>query len=96
MIIEYYLQGLQSNKETNKDQCIGEDAFCYLAHLYGRKSDMIAKRYWYEQGVKHFQEHGYVCEHAIGCFQKLAPFYEKYDTFDSAAVVYQDLIGLFT
>jgi tetratricopeptide (TPR) repeat protein len=91
-IMEYYLHDLKTKQQKENASCIGEDAFCYLAHLWGRKTNVNEERLWYERAVRYFQEHGHMCEHTVACFHRLAHFYEKHDTFGSAVDVYQSLI----
>jgi tetratricopeptide (TPR) repeat protein len=91
-IIEYYSQNLKIAQQKENASCIGEDAFCYIAHLYGRKTNVNEEHHWYERAVRYFQDHGHVCEHTVVCFYKLAHFYEKHDNFASAVDVYQSLI----
>jgi tetratricopeptide (TPR) repeat protein len=91
-IIEYYSQNLKLAQQKENTSCIGEDAFCYIAHLYGRKTNVNEEHQWYKCAVEYFQDNGHICEHTVVCFYKLAHFYEKHNNFVSAIDIYQSLI----
>ena len=91
-ISRYYLHDLHTNQQKNA-LCIGEDTFCYLAHLRRRQSNVKREQQWYEHAVRYFHKHGHICEHTVWCFYWLAHFHEKHGTLHAAIDVYQSLVS---
>ncbi|CAF1113955.1 unnamed protein product [Adineta steineri] len=82
-IIHMYQEDLSNHqhRQQKSNPCIGEDAFSYIAHLYARKKELHKEVQWYTSAIQYFETHGYICEHTIICFRKLAHFYEKHEKF---------------
>jgi hypothetical protein len=70
---------------SKKTVCVGEDAFCYIAHLYARKKEIEEENRWYNAAIQYFESHGHICEHTVVCFRRLVHFHEKHEN-DIAAI----------
>jgi tetratricopeptide (TPR) repeat protein len=92
-IIDCYTRDLEIAQQQKDSSCVGEDAFCYIAHLHARKKNIDEEHRWYELGVKYFLSRGHICDHTTFCFSKLAHFYEKYNNFTSAINGYENLVS---
>jgi len=91
-IIRIYEKNLTTHRNDNQSLCIGEDAFCYIAHLYGRENDTDAERQWYIKAITYFEEHKFVCEHTQSCFIKMASFYQTKNDIPSCVSIYRKLV----
>ena len=92
-IILRYTEDLRlAQEQQHSGQCIGEDAFSYVAHLYSRKSMFDEERCWYELAVRYFQTHGHLCEHTVKCFHQLADYHQRRDDLATAIEVSRDLV----
>jgi hypothetical protein len=82
-IIKTYQEDL--NVQQKNSLCVGEDAFCYIAHLYARKKEVEEENRWYNAAIQYFESHGHICEHTVICFRRLVHFHEKHEN-DIAAI----------
>ena len=91
-IIYIYKKSLEERNNNNQASCVGEDAYCYIAYLYGRNNNTDAERQWYTKAISYFEEHKFVCEHTQSCFVKMASFYQAKNDLSSAVSTYLKLI----
>ena len=94
LIINNYEEVLISNQTIKQKTnfCIGEDAFCYIAHLYARKKEIDKELQWYNASIQYFESHGHICDHTVICFRKLAHFHEIQDNFIEVSNVLKRLV----
>jgi tetratricopeptide (TPR) repeat protein len=90
-IINIYERSLEERYNDDRTVCVDEDAFCYIAYLYGRKNNTDAERQWYTKAITYFKEHQFVCEHTQLCFVKMASFYQTNNDLSSCLSTYLDL-----
>jgi tetratricopeptide (TPR) repeat protein len=91
-IIDNYKKSLEKRLNENQTSCIGEDAFCYIAHLYGQMDDINAAQQWYIKAITYFMDHKFVCEHTQSCFVKMASFYQTKNDLPSCVSTYLQLV----
>lgn len=91
-IIELYQADLERRRDTSHAECIGEDAYCYIAHLYKMKNDSINECKWYIDGVSFFETYRCCCKHIHSCYKKLASYYQKQGDLTSCISTYQKYI----
>lgn len=91
-IIHNYENSLTKRDNNTQTLCIGEDAFCYIAHLYGQKNETDTERQWYLKGITYFEENKFVCEHTQSSFVKTISFYHAKKDMPSCVSTYLKLI----
>lgn len=94
-IIHAYETSLTEHRNNAQPLCIGEDAFCYIAHLYGKKNDIDAEQQWYIKALTHFERHMFVCKHTQSCFVRMALFYQTKNDISSCIATYLKLVHHF-
>ena len=91
-IIDNYRRSLEERQSTGLHSCIGEDAFCYIAHLYEKTGQIDQARQWYLKACQYFEEHRLFCEHTRPCYNRVASFCERNHDPSSAASIYRRLV----
>ena len=90
-IIQSYQSPLEHALNNARNSCVGEDAFCYIAHLYARKNDTDAELQWYKKPIEYFEQHRFVCSHTRPCFNRVASFYQTKNDLSSCISIYLKL-----
>ena len=90
-IISSYEQTLAASLADAGSSCIGEDAFCYIAYLYGRKNDSNAELKWYTKAIDYFAQSRLICSHTRFCFIRVASFYQTKNDLPSCISIYLKL-----
>ncbi|CAF0821822.1 unnamed protein product [Rotaria sp. Silwood1] len=91
-IINFYQSDLEQCHKQDQELCIGEDAFCYIAHLYKMENNLIEEYNWYIDAIYYFEEHPHLCKHTRTCFFKLAFYYRTKHDLTSCISIYRRFI----
>lgn len=91
-VIDNYQRSLEDRQSAGLQSCVGEDAFCYIAHLYEKTDQIDQARRWYFKACQYFEEHHLFCEHTRPCYNRLVSFHERNHDPSSSVSIYRRLV----